>query len=74
VLRLQHARLVIEHPVADVLDAGFGEIVDRVERLREPRPERAARPLPLNLSITSIVLKVLARWSSSLCIGSCSYA
>ena len=40
---LQRHRLVVEHPVADVFDAGLGQIIERVEGLRQARAEPAAR-------------------------------
>ena len=43
--RLERDRLVVEHPVADIFDAGGGKMIERVERLRQPRPEPAARRL-----------------------------
>ena len=44
---LQGHRLVVEHPVADIFDAGLRQIVERVEGLRQARPEPAARrPAP----------------------------
>ena len=41
---LQRHRLVVEHPVADVLDARLRQVIERVEGLRQPGPEPAARP------------------------------
>src|SRR5262249_39420010 len=41
---LERHRLVVEHPVADIFDAGFGEVIERVERLRQSGSEPSARP------------------------------
>ena len=41
---LDHRRLVVIDPVADVLHAGLGQQLRRVERLRQARPEPADRP------------------------------
>ncbi len=38
-------RLVVQHPVADIFDAGLAQIIERVEGLRQTRPEPAARAL-----------------------------
>ena len=44
---LQRHRLVVEHPVADIFDAGGGEMIERVEGLRQAGAEPAARrPAP----------------------------
>ena len=44
---LQRHRLVVEHPVADIFDAGLRQIIERVEGLCQARPEPAARrPAP----------------------------
>ena len=40
---LQHDRLIVEHPVAHVFVAGFGQDVRRVPRLGQPRAKPAAR-------------------------------
>ena len=45
VLGLQRDGVVVEHVVADVFDAGFGQVVEGVEGLREARAEPAARAL-----------------------------
>ena len=42
---LDDGRLVVVDPVADVLDAGFGQQFGRVERLRQARAEPADRAL-----------------------------
>ena len=44
---LERHRLVVEHPVADIFDAGGREMIERVEGLREAGAEPAARrPAP----------------------------
>ena len=43
VRRLERHGLVVEHPVADILDAGSGQMIERVEGLRQSRPQPAAR-------------------------------
>ena len=42
---LQRHRLVVQHPVADIFDAGLAQIIERVEGLRQAGTEPAARPL-----------------------------
>ena len=42
---LERDGIVVEHVVADVLHTGLGQVVERVEGLRQPRPEPAARAL-----------------------------
>ena len=44
-LRRDLGRLVVPHPVADVFDAGLGQQVGRLQRLRQARPEPADRAL-----------------------------
>src|SRR5262245_15428928 len=46
---LERDRLVVQHPVADILDAGFREVIERVERLRQPGAEPSARSPPPEL-------------------------
>jgi hypothetical protein len=44
--RLHHRRLIVEHPIADVLVAFLLEDVRRVPRLGQARSEPSARPAP----------------------------
>src|SRR5262249_13443167 len=41
--------LVVQYPVADIFDAGFREVIERVERLRQSGAEPSARPPPPEL-------------------------
>ena len=43
--RAKGHRLVVKDPVADVLDAGLGQVVERVVRVGEPGTPPAARPV-----------------------------
>ena len=47
---LHRYRLVVEHPVADIFDAGFRQVIERVEGLRQAGAEPAARPFAGELS------------------------
>ena len=66
---LQRHRLVVEHPVADVFDAGLRQIVERVEGLRQAGPEPAARRPAPELADDVDGLLMSPSWSSTLCIG-----
>ena len=66
--RVQHNRLVVQNPVADVIVAFFGQDVGRVPCLGQARPKPAARPSPVKARMASVVLAISARSSGTFCM------
>ena len=66
---LEPHRLVVEHPVGDVVVAFLGEDIGRLPGFGEARPEPAARPLAGQPSrCTSALLLMSARSFSTFCM------
>src|SRR4051812_39485807 len=58
---LEQVGLVVVDPVADIADAGFGQIVERVPSFGQAGAEPADRRLPDAASMRSIVARTASR-------------